>query len=863
MSAKPVKLRGNARTYILYVVEEGREDIAPHVTEGGGELSWVGAGAAALGLAGRADLVALENLLRGFDPSGQRKLLRNAGRPTRVLGWEIGVSPPKTVSVLFAAGDARVRKEILDAHDEGVAAVVQALEARGLFVRTGRGGTSFHPALFVGARATHLENRNGEPQIHDHLVMVNLGVHADGTGRVGAVFSKPAFNMQRELNAVYCLKVAGRLQRRLGVEIKKTPYSFEIKGVPKSLCDAMSSRRKEVVAALAASGRSGPAAAARAARRTRSPKQLLPPAERDQRWQAIARQHGFDPQSVLNRARAIPSPTPRREERQIAAAARAEAKRLAAERGGFSRTQLIERTAHSLIGSGVRAERVAEVITGPGRERSRIGLVPCGTERGVERFTSEAQRKQENALASNLLALAESRCRAVKERAVEASLSRGEFSAEQRAAVQAVARSERRLALVDGVAGSGKSRALWGVARACETAGHRVIGVAPTGVAADELGRSAGVQSRTVAKLLQDLQKPPLVATARRLLRQTDYSSVNPFLKALSKARRRSDRLTRKTVVILDEASQASTQDLHRLTRAVRKSGARLVMVGDSRQQSPVGEGGGYEYALQRFPHLKSSLEEVRRQRRDHERGVVKSLAAGDAQAAIDTLRGARQLHVAKDRAKARAALIDCFAKSGGLHDPRSHLILTPTNAERRFFNAVVQETRRRHGLLGKRAAKVRPGVRLLTGDRVVFKQNSHRLQVRNGQFGTVLKVGLTRRAVLVATDRGQVVKVPLAKYRKLDLGYSTTFFSAQSVTTPHAYALLGGNATHRASAYVALSRASNLTMAFAGERDAGLAPHKNLAKLMAHDRTKHLASVSGTRDRAADLARRGREMTR
>ena len=77
---------------------------------------WVGTGSDRLGREG-APGGQLRALLEGRDPSSGEVL---RGTAVRVIGWDVTFSPPKTVSVLHAAGDDRVVAETLAAHRAAV-----------------------------------------------------------------------------------------------------------------------------------------------------------------------------------------------------------------------------------------------------------------------------------------------------------------------------------------------------------------------------------------------------------------------------------------------------------------------------------------------------------------------------------------------------------------------------------------------------------------------------------------------------------------------------------------------------------------------------------------------------------------------
>src|SRR5690606_15870179 len=72
----------------------------------------------------------------------------------------------------------------------------------------------------------------------------------------------------------------------------------------------------------------------------------------------------------------------------------------------------------------------------------------------------------------------------------------------QAAMVHNLATSGSRLQVALAPAGAGKTAALRVLARAWEVSGGTVLGLAPTAVAAEELGKATGIRSDTIAKYL-------------------------------------------------------------------------------------------------------------------------------------------------------------------------------------------------------------------------------------------------------------------------------------------------------------------------------------------------------------------------
>jgi conjugative relaxase-like TrwC/TraI family protein len=139
----------------------------------------VGEGSADLGVGGevaRRDLVAV---LRGCHPRDGRYL--PAVMPARRrAGWDLTLAAPKSLSLLgaMAGGDGR---DVAAAHRGAVDEVVADFERRLLALRrAGAPGGRLAAAGLVGAAFEHGVNAAGEPHLHSHLLVGNLGRDAGG-----------------------------------------------------------------------------------------------------------------------------------------------------------------------------------------------------------------------------------------------------------------------------------------------------------------------------------------------------------------------------------------------------------------------------------------------------------------------------------------------------------------------------------------------------------------------------------------------------------------------------------------------------------------------------------------------------------
>src|SRR4029077_3344558 len=90
-------------------------------------------------------------------------------------------------------------------------------------------------------------------------------------------------------------------------------------------------------------------------------------------------------------------------------------------------------------------------------------------------------------------------------------------------------------------------------------------------------------------------------------------------------------------VLVVDEASQVSTQDLARICSLALRAGARVIGVGDTRQLTAVEAGGLFSLIARRHGHWK--LTEVRRFTQAWERAAAGRLGAGGGVARAASVR--------------------------------------------------------------------------------------------------------------------------------------------------------------------------------------------------------------------------------
>jgi len=145
------------------------------------------------------------------------------------------------------------------AHDRAVLEAVGYLERSAAAVRRGHGSTRVEGAEgLIAAAFRHRTSRAGDPQLHSHVLVANLGRGPDG--RWSALDGRRLYADARAASFIYQAVLRSELTRSLGLEWLPVHKGIaELAGVPKPVLRPFSRRRAEIEAALAQHGRRAPA----------------------------------------------------------------------------------------------------------------------------------------------------------------------------------------------------------------------------------------------------------------------------------------------------------------------------------------------------------------------------------------------------------------------------------------------------------------------------------------------------------------------------------------------------------------------------------------------------------------------------
>src|SRR6266566_4746711 len=236
-----------------------------------------------------------------------------AGEVRAVLGrreddrdacFDLCFSDVKSGSLFYAGADEATRREYVAARQEAIKGALGWLERHAVGVRRGHGGAEHldgRGLLAIGY--DHRTSREGDPQLHTHMLVQNLTEGPDG--RATALDSKRLWAHLMTAERVYQQLWRAELSRRLGLEFVQVPdhEQLEIAGWDdKTLRDAFSKRAAQVRAQCDAWGTTDTRTAREAARATRRAKDH---AETEEviydRWRSELAEHGIGERTYAER----------------------------------------------------------------------------------------------------------------------------------------------------------------------------------------------------------------------------------------------------------------------------------------------------------------------------------------------------------------------------------------------------------------------------------------------------------------------------------------------------------------------------------------------------------------------------------
>ncbi|MEL7357885.1 MAG: MobF family relaxase [Cyanobacteria bacterium J06560_6] len=830
---------------------------------------WLGEGAKNLGLTGTVEKAVFGELLSGIGPDGEVLSGQKIDPKKRRAATDFTFSAPKSVSV---AALVQQDERVLAAHHQAVAKALSVLEARYAQTRisTEMGRQRVTTGNVIAAVFPHATNREAEPQLHSHCVVMNATQLPDG--RWFSFANEQAIANKKLLGQIYQNELAIALQNHGYIIEPKAHGQFEIVGYSPELLKLFSTRRQQIEALVALWEAEGKtvfskggqvlrsrlalyeAAALKSRKRKPTPMQ---PEQLRQGWNALAQVEGLalpelpTAQSGWEKADQVEfTASEIKTESTLFKADIAPAIAHCSEREAVFRRTALERFAFEHQLGQQSFDQLQAAIEGS-PELIRIDETRMTTQAAIRLELETIRLMQAGQGQVKEIALPEE---------IERLWENSSLTTEQRQAIlQAVTCSDSVMAW-QGSAGVGKTYALNELKMIAQAKGLQVRGFAPSAEAAHTLGESLKIETSTVAGLL--------------------VSQVSEE--------------TMPAIWLVDEAGLLSMKDAHALLVRAQKEGSRVLLVGDTKQLSAVEAGNPFK-SLQAGGIALARLDHSLRQKTEELKLAVRLISEGNVARGIDVLEQAACLHIEPELdAQINQMVSDYIALSPGAREEA--LLLAGTNQERAVLTAQLRQALQAEGSLGEDALKllslrrkdltvvqaryvsayavgdvliptqdykkqglvkaqqyvvrsadqdanqlvvetgagqllkVNPArcdrktvyrvqpIKIAVGDRLRWTKNDRAAKTRNGQQFTVTEIDPAGK-VMAVDELGQGRWFDLSGRSHVDYAWVSTTYGSQGKTADRVLALMGEKTTNKEVFYVAVSRAKHGLRLYAADK--------------------------------------------
>ncbi|MHB2029773.1 MAG: MobF family relaxase, partial [Acidimicrobiales bacterium] len=585
----------------------------------------------------------LQRMLQDCTDPITGEVLGNAPRTKGVGGFDLTFSPSKSVSTAWALADRETREVIYRCHQAAIEEVLAYAESEVFHTRSGKNGCVEEDVVgVVAASFTHFDSRDGDPQLHDHVVVLNR-VQAKNDGAWRTLDSRGLFASTVMLSEMHQGVLSDLLTAELGwgwephARRSSPAPKWEVAGVSQRLMEEFSTRttaildaKDRLITQFEEDHHRTPTDVEvlklrqTATLSTRRAKKGVGLGDLTNEWSARALPYlDNEPMAWVHElgGRDVPAfASAQFEDEILLDIATTALEIVSSKRPTFSRANVQAEVFRQM--QGVRfttpAERILTATRATDLAVAQALLITTPDLHHTPRFllradgTSKFRATGHWIYTTTTLLDAEARLLDAGQRTDAAVVSHATvaniteqplpgktftLSLDQALAVEQITTSGYALDLLVGPAGTGKSTAMAGL-RAAWEAEHgagSVIGLAPSAAAAEVLGDDMGIDTDNLAKWLyehrQHGQRTRELAELREKVRLIERSGGAPSPQLLASTANREEALSRWTLregqlVVIDEASLASTFALDELTSAALDAQAKVVLVGDGAQLS-------------------------------------------------------------------------------------------------------------------------------------------------------------------------------------------------------------------------------------------------------------------------------------
>ncbi|HDR9217367.1 TPA: relaxase domain-containing protein [Burkholderia vietnamiensis] len=635
------------------------------------QTAWFGKGAEALGLTGHVDREILLNLLNGKLPDGT-KGVQNSSKRGRRAATDFTPTAEKGVSMVMAdpTTPPETREAVVEAHQEAARAAMRFVESE-IYTRIRQGGkVVVRDVGMIAAEVTHFTNRDLDPNLHTHFIIMNMVHWKDehGVQHITTLEQSTLLAIKHAAGAVYRNELAHRMQD-LGFQINKHlqldakgretgDVFYRIAGIDEESRNAHSKRRMAILQYMEEHPE---VTEDQAAERTRKDKDEPSIQELREIWKREfeeRRQRNpnayqsvdalLAPSVVSNLGHKDLEPVKGQEKQQDMTPKSDDEilKTVHVASSLFNRYELMKQVAFEYVGR-LDMRGVIEKTDAILDDVKRVLAFEHDPKTGVARYASQAMVDLEAGIIKKAAARADEQSIRLTKEQVDAGLAKFQqknphlkLNAEQEGSVRYICSDTGGNAIISGRAGTGKTTSFIATKITWEEAGGKLIGVSESWKAAKKLQSESGVESYSTRTTLHRIKNGKLP-------------------------------LDSKTMLIIDEAGMQTSQSIAEMQDLCDKAGAKLVLMGDHLQLQPVGAGSGFRIMQARIQD--HALKEIRRQREERDRVTANMLYdERDGQKIFERYLANGHIRTAETEPEARALLVRDYFKTEGLGEPET-----------------------------------------------------------------------------------------------------------------------------------------------------------------------------------------------
>lgn len=692
------------------------------------------------------------------------------------VGFDLCFSAPKSVSIAMILDD-KLNEDIMSAHHEAVQEILNKIEEREIGTRI----TVNKQTMFVNtvnmlcAKFDHFVSRAQDPQLHTHCLIMNMTMY---NGKLYSIDNKNLYQNKMIYGQMYRNLLALKLMEK-GYDITVTNQEegfFELTGVPDHIIQEMSKRRKEIEDKIKDLDHVDAKSLEKVTLLTRQAKEEKDINVLKDSWRETIREMGGI--KITAGAPILPAEQTKDELFEMAI------DRMSRKSFAFTEREFKRLALAYGVGVGLSEDefynRFQQVI-----ERS---IIPVGTpklKKGFKNYRESfyitrksyelEQKIIDRVLSSKGTMEALTLYRAEQ---VLKSLATGEdgkliVSDQQKNAILFLTTCKDQFCAVQGLAGTGKTFMLNYARQIWEAEGYTVRGACFTGKAAEGLQADANIESSTLHRFLNQLEKEAGNLDLSQDFRNKtgwDFDGLTPG--------------KGKEVWIVDEASMVDNVAMDALIEAARIKNAKVCFVGDDRQLLSVGVGNAFADLVTTNKIAYVTLDDIRRQKVKDLLESVKKAVLGErdglgkdvgVEKSFDILEQSNSVRFFKrEKDQIEAIVKDYISLPDFARKDTEVLVTGSDNCE--AINSMIRSELRKHGLAKGREYKLmtEDGLEfrrnLARNEKIVFLKDDEKFGIKKGETGYIEKID---KNVFYVRSGDDVKIIDLKEYAYMDWGYA------------------------------------------------------------------------------------------